>query len=203
MTSVSVRPILLGLLVFGAAGGILAGAADGLSVGAAERMQQKIALIAGRAAAAGPAGARTPISEIEVNSYLKYGITDRIPAGVSDPAVVIMGNGRVSGRAVVDLSPKGQERRSGGMLDPLSYLSGRMPVTAAGVLRTKSGVGTFELESASISGVPIPKLVLQELLTVYSRSSADPDGISLDEPFALPAGIREIEIRPGQAVVVQ
>ena len=203
MVRVCLRRAMSALAVSAAAGAILVGAADNLSPQDAARMQQKIALIARNAQPAGSARARTQIMEVELNSYLKYGLGDQMPAGVTDPAIVIVGDGRLSARAVVDLSLAGKESKSGGILDPLNYLTGRLPVTAAGVLRTKSGVGTFELDSASVSGVPIPKRVLQELLTVYSRSPADPDGLSLDEPFALPAGIREIEIRPGQAIIVQ
>jgi hypothetical protein len=71
------------------------------------------------------------------------------------------------------------------------------------VLRTQNGQGRFELQQAAVSGVPIPKSVLQELVSYYSRSAEDPRGIDLDEPFELPAGIRTIEVGQGQAVVVQ
>jgi hypothetical protein len=59
------------------------------------------------------------------------------------------------------------------------------------------------LESAEISGVTIPKSLLQELLSYYSRTPETPVGINMDEPFALPAAIREIRIGQGSAVVVQ
>jgi hypothetical protein len=203
MVNVYFRRAMLGLAVFGAAGGILLGAADRLTPQDAARMQQKIALIMGHVRPAGTVSARTQISEIEVNSYLRYGIGAQMPTGITDPAIVIVGDGRLTGTAVVDLSLASKEGKSGGIFDPLSYLTGRLPVAASGVLRTRSGVGTFELESASISSVPIPKRVLQELLTAYSRSETDPDGLGLDDPFALPADIREIEIKPGLAVVVQ
>ena len=61
----------------------------------------------------------------------------------------------------------------------------------------------FSLESASLAGVPIPKSVLQTLLSHYSRSPDKPDGIGLDDPFALPAAIREIRVEPGRAIIVQ
>jgi hypothetical protein len=54
-----------------------------------------------------------------------------------------------------------------------------------------------------VSGVPIPRTILQEMVSYYSRTAEDPGGISIDEPFALPAGIRQIEVGQGQAVVVQ
>jgi hypothetical protein len=59
------------------------------------------------------------------------------------------------------------------------------------------------MQSASLSGIPLPKSFLQELVTFYSRTPDSPEGIRLDDPFELPASIRQIEIGPGQAVVVQ
>ena len=79
---------------------------------------------------------------------------DQIPAGVTDPWVSILDEGRLSGKATVDLARVGQSRKSSGMLDPFNFLTGALPVAVNGVLRTKNGVGTFALESASVSGVP-------------------------------------------------
>ncbi len=87
--------------------------------------------------------------------------------------------------------------------DPLGYLTGRLPVTAAGALTTHAGVGQFTLDSAAISGITIPKSLLQELLSYYSRTAEKPSGINMDEPFKLPAAIQEIRIGTGSAVVVQ
>ena len=75
-------------------------------------------------------------------------------------------------------------------------------MTVSGVLRTQNGQGRFELQQAALSGVPIPKSVLQELVSYYSRTAEDPAGIDIDEPFALPAGIRQIEVGQGQAVII-
>ena len=49
-------------------------------------------------------------------------------------------------------------------------LSGKVPVEAIGVLRTGQGVGAFTLESVTVSGVAVPKSMLQELVAYYSRS---------------------------------
>ena len=70
-------------------------------------------------------------------------------------------------------------------------------------MSTRNGVGQFQLESAEISGVTIPKSLLQELLSFYSKTSENPAGINMDEPFALPAAIQEIRIGQGTAVIVQ
>jgi hypothetical protein len=45
--------------------------------------------------------------------------------------------------------------------------------------------------------------VLQQVISYYSRTPDDPDGINLDEAFALPADIQEIRVRTGEAIVVQ
>jgi hypothetical protein len=51
--------------------------------------------------------------------------------------------------------------------------------------------------------VPVPKALVQQVLSYYSRTDEHPSGIRLDDPFELPAGIQKIEVGQGQAVVVQ
>jgi len=80
---------------------------------------------------------------------------------------------------------------------------GRLAVTAVGTLKTANGIGHFALESSSVGSVPIPKILLQEIVSYYSRSAEKPGGISLDDPFPLPARIREIQVDRGQAIIVQ
>jgi hypothetical protein len=71
------------------------------------------------------------------------------------------------------------------------------------LLITQNGVGRFQLESAEISGISIPKSLVQELLTHYSRTAEKPAGINLDDPFELPARITEIRVGRGEAMIVQ
>jgi hypothetical protein len=171
---------------------------------ASDQLQRKITLISENARAKQPVRKRTAVTEAEVNSYLKYGMAGELPTGVTEPYVGIEGGGRLSGRAVVDLNHVRAERSSGRWLDPLSYLGGKAPVTAVGVLRTSQGTAKLELESTTISGVVVPKMLLQALVSYYSRSAEDPDGFGLDDSFQLPAGIKEIEVgKKGEAVVVQ
>jgi hypothetical protein len=89
------------------------------------------------------------------------------------------------------------------MLDPFNLLTGSVPLSVDGVLKTKSGVGSFVVESATISSVPVPVWMLQEIVSYYSKSDATPNGVALDKPFVLPNGIREIQTARGQATVVQ
>src|SRR5262249_22665487 len=106
-------------------------------------------------------------------------------------------------RAVVDLDAVRRQKSSRGLLDPLSYAGGRLAITASGVLTALNGIGRFVLESATMAGVPIPKSILQEVVSYYSRTPGNPAGIGLDDPFPLPARIREIQVDAGRAIVIQ
>jgi hypothetical protein len=145
---------------------------------------------------------KTTLLERELNAYISVHGKSDLPAGVLDPTVTILPDGRLTGRATVDLDAvrTSQER---GMLSPWTLLRGQLPVEAIGVLRTEKGVGAFTLESASVGGVPVPKTILQELVTYYSRSESQPKGINIEAPFQLPAHILEIRTAQGQALVVQ
>jgi hypothetical protein len=176
-----------------------------LSKGDAAKFQTKLTQI--EANGAHPrkpkAAARsTQISESEVNSYLKFSAGSQVPVGIVEPTLRALGNGRVSGRALVDLDAvRTQKKRA--WTDPLAYLMGKLPVTAAGTLTTQNGTGRFQLESAEISGVTVPKSLLQELLSYYSKTTENPAGINMDEPFPLPSAIQEIRIGQGIATIVQ
>ena len=144
----------------------------------------------------------TQVSDNELNAYFKFNAKEQIPVGIVEPTINALGEGRVGGRAVVDLDAVRKQKQRG-WLDPLGYMTGRLPITATGRLATKDGIGTFTLESADVSGVTIPKTVLQELLSYYSKTKDNPDGIDMDAPFELPASIKEIRVGKATATIVQ
>ena len=192
---------LLGALIFAAP----LVAQGRLSKEDADRFQSKLTKIVefGNAPAAKSSQRRnTPVTDLELNSYLKYRAGEQIPTGIVDPELSALGGGRVSGKAVVDLDAVRTQKKRG-WLDPLGYLTGKLPVTASGVLITKEGKGQFQLQSAEISGVTIPKSVLQELLSYYSKSAENPEGINMDAPFELPAKIQEIRVGTGTSTIIQ
>jgi hypothetical protein len=196
------------VLLFGALLGLAPLAAQArLSKQDAERFQSKLTRIVtfGNSTARSARAVQPqtiPVSDAELNSYLRYMAADQIPVGIVEPVLNALGEGRVSGRAVVDLDLVRKQKQRG-WLDPLGYLTGRLPVTAAGRLTTKDGKGQFQLESADISGVAVPKTVLQELVGYYSRTPENPAGIDMDAPFELPARIREIRVGSGTSTIVQ
>jgi hypothetical protein len=179
------------------------GHAASLSKQEGDQLQRKIEAIAKNGSVSPVPAKKTPISESELNSYLNFNLREKIPQGLSKPEVNLLGDGRVGGRIYVDIDEFKRQRGTRGFMDPFSYLSGQVPVTASGVLRTRDGRGQFQLGSAEILGVPLPKPILQELVSFFSRSPEHPRGFDLDSPFDLPAKIRELPINQGEAVVLQ
>src|SRR4051794_23786827 len=116
------RPAIL-LLVAGLAAPLAA--QPRLTKQDADRFQTKLTRIVqyGNAAPVRAAQPRTtPVTDAEVNSYLRFNAKEQIPAGVLEPTLNALGEGRVSGRAVVDLDAVRKQKQRG-WLDPLGYLS--------------------------------------------------------------------------------
>jgi hypothetical protein len=193
--------ILLMLLIPGIVGSNTA--ALQLSQQRGDELQRKIDEIAKNGSNHPVAPKNTPMSELETNSYLTFNAKDKIPRGLTNPEITMIGEGRLSGRVVVDLDEFKRHRRSQGLMDPLSYVSGRVPLTARGVLRTRAGEGQFQLAAAEILGVPLPKPLVQELVAYFSRTPEKPAGFDIDAPFGLPAKIREIVVNQGEAIIIQ
>jgi hypothetical protein len=196
------------ILAFGLVLAAQLGAQERFTKQDADRFQGKLGRITNFATAAEKTRASalgsqtTQLTDTEVTSYLRYTLKDQVPAGIVEPTLSALGDGRVKGNAVIDLDAVRKQKQRG-WTDPMSYMTGRLPVTASGLLITQNGVGRFQLESAEISGISVPKSMLQELLAYYSRTPEKPSGISMDDPFELPARIKEIKVRRGEALVVQ
>jgi hypothetical protein len=170
----------------------------------AASLERKLTTIVARGltVSRGATPVRTSITERELNAYLKFSAKDQLPNGLVDPELTLVGDRRVIGSALVDLDAvRGSKRR--GWFDPAAYMTGTLQVQATGTVRTADGVGRIDIESATVGGVPVPKSLLQEMVSYYSRSAELPGGFDLDEPFELPAAIREVEIQRGTATVIQ
>jgi hypothetical protein len=168
------------------------------SRGQADSFAKKLAIIRQHEADSPKTSRRTTVTEGELNSWFVYRAQPLLPAGVKDPRVTAVGNGKMLGVVTVDLDDIAKNQSGLWKL-----VGGRVPVSLSGVLRTRDGRGQFDLHSAEISGVPLPKFLLQEIVTHYTRGEDRPNGIRLDEPFTLPAAIKQIDVAQGQAVVVQ
>jgi hypothetical protein len=168
-----------------------------------DRLQHKIDAIAQNGTSNPTRAMKTTITETEANSYLTVNANDKIPKGLTNPEIHMLDNGQLTGRVVVDIDEFNRSRQSNGFMDPLSYISGKVPVTARGTLRSSAGKGQFQLASAELMGFPLPKPVLQEMVSFFTRTRENPAGFNLDAPFNLPAKMREVIVNCGEAVVVQ
>jgi hypothetical protein len=168
----------------------------------ADALERKIVQIATNGLAQRPAEKSTSVLERELNAYLQAHSREQMPKGVIDPRVSILPDGRLSGTATVDLDAV-RTSKERGMMSPWTLLRGTVPVEATGILRTEKGVAAFTLESATVGGIPVPKSVLQELVSYYSQGPNSKEGVNFEAPFRLPAHIREIHTAMGRATVVQ
>jgi len=183
-------------------GAVLA-ANEALTPKLAESFEKKIVIVQSNAGLDARGAPPTQFSEAETNSYLKFKSAPLLPTGLTEPAISLLGEGRVTGRAVVDLDVVRQKQSSGGWFDPTSYLTGKLPVSAVGRVITADGKGRFELERADVSGVPVPKSLLSQMVNYFTRTADNPKGSTIDDTFELPADIRRIDVATGKFIVVQ
>lgn len=191
------------LLATLAIAGSVVSAADVLTPQLADAFEKKIVLVQKQAEQESAKPRATAFTQAETNSYLKYKAGDLLPTGLTQPELTIVGEGRVTGRAVVDLDIVRKKQSSGGWLDPTSYLTGKLPVTASGRIVTWDGKGKFELERAEVSGLPIPKSFLAQMVNFFTRTADNPQGSSIDDTFELPAEIRRIDVDASRWTVHQ
>lgn len=170
----------------------------------ADSLQRKLDAVIAKGALEPPSAKslRTTVTDREVNAYFKFQGALQLPVGVVNPNIQILDVGRVTGVVTVDLDAVRLSKERG-WTDPIAYMSGSMEVHVVGVLHAVNGKGTFDLESATVGAVPIPKVVLQTLVSYYTRTPESPNGFSLDQPFELPQRIRQVDLQRGAAVIVQ
>ncbi len=172
-----------------------------------ERMQKNLSAMlvrAGSPPAKGKAAPplRTTFTDRELNAWLADDGKTNVPAGLVSPMITFTGPGTLTVQALVDLDAV-RKSRERGWLDPFAYLQGTLVLSMKGSLSGSGGLATFDVASAMLGNVPVPRMLLQELITYYSKSPDVPDGITLAKPFPLPAGVRDLAIQRGSATVVQ
>jgi hypothetical protein len=150
-----------------------------------------------------PAARTTPFEELELNSYLRFGIAELLPVGLTEPFIKLMGQGRANLRAVVDLDMVRKSQGQKSWYDPTAYLTGQIPIMVTGVLTAADGVGRFNVERIEVKGLPMPKRLLQEILSYYTKSADYPNGVNLDDQFNLPAKIRRVDVDVSRAIITQ
>ena len=166
------------------------------------RLEHKLITILRHADTESPEARLTPLLEPEINAFLRFQGASQLPTGITTPTIRIGDAELVSAEAIVDLDMIRQQRARG-WLDPLQYLTGRLRVTASGTVRSGGGVAQVDIQSVTVAGIPVPAQVLHELVRHFTRTIDHPDGTRLDAPIPLPYRITELQLSPGQAIIVQ
>ncbi len=167
-----------------------------------DQLQAKLDELIANGAASPVPRKSTTFSESEVNTALTVNLKEKIPKGISEPQVRLLGNSKISARVVVDVD-EFKRRSKRGNSGPMNFFGGKIPVLVRGDLVAREGQGQFKLQSAEANGFPLPKALVLELLATYTRTKEKPEGFNLEKPFDLPASIREVVINPGLALFEQ
>src|SRR5436190_22632969 len=109
----------------------------------ADLFARKVAQIVGQAdRIEKPGTRRTSVSETELNSWFAYSAKPLLPAGVADPHITMVGDGKLAGNALVDLDTIAKKKQSGGTFDLWNLVVGKVPVNVTGTLSTTDGHGS-------------------------------------------------------------
>ena len=178
-----------------------------LSEALAEQMAKKLARITDWAAraeadATDPRNSRvvTVLLEEEINSYFKYRMSGKIPAGVSQVRFQLRPE-RPSTTALVDFDRfKAASRRP---IHPLldALLRGQHPVAMRGRFTSSNSAGVFHLEEVSIGSLALRGALLELLVTHFIQPRYPKAAIN--RPFALPARIDQVVVEERRLLVHQ
>src|SRR5690242_19058667 len=80
-----------------------------------DRLQQKLDELQHNASTVPVSPRQTSAPETEVNSYLTFNLKEKMPAGLTEPYITIIGDGRVVGRIFMDIDEFNRRRKSRGL----------------------------------------------------------------------------------------
>jgi hypothetical protein len=142
------------------------------------------------------------LSEGELNSYLNLSPTLKLPEGISD-VEFLFERERINATGQLDLDVvRGKDKVGSGPLDPLSLLSGSVPVELSGRLKSEGeGFGAFEIDGVRLGPVSLPVSVLAQIVASATRSQENPQGFDIRAPFRLPYSLKRVRIQPGRALL--
>jgi hypothetical protein len=168
-----------------------------------DQVQEKIDGVVANAAQSPVPSKSTIFSESEINTALRVNLKEKLPKGIGEPQVRLLGNSRIAARAIVDVDEFKRKRTKPSGGGPLNFFGGKIPILVRGELIARDGQGVFKLESAEANGIPLPRSLVLDLLATHTRSRNNPAGFNLEKPFELPAGIREVTVNADEVIFVQ
>lgn len=176
-------------------------APPGLSWEDADTVQQTVIRIERRLRSGRPASDETVIvSQRQLNSYVNLSLGRSLPRGVTGLELAIHKD-RLGARALLDLDRVKQQLPDGAISGVLAYLTGTVPVELVGRMWSTNGTGQVQIEQATVAGVSVPASLIAQVVSLSTRSRAQPGGIDVLAPFRLPWTARQIRLEPGRALV--
>lgn len=168
----------------------------------AESLAQKLQVLERRWQRKKPPREKTvTVTEPELNAYVNLTLGPKIPKGVSD-VVFRLDRDRLAAQALVDLQEVQTKIPAGSLGGLLAFLSGKVPLQARGRLASEEdGFSTFAIEEVSLSTVPVPVTVIEQLVASATRSAQSPQGFDVRSPFRLPYDLKRVRIQPGRALL--
>lgn len=149
----------------------------------ADRMDAKLAHIRENGARQAPDTAPTVLTEEEINAWFAAGHA-RLPAGVR--RVRFEGTpGVITALSRVDFDELTASRRASNPL--LGIFTGVHDVEVVAHARGEAGTGFVDVDSVSLDGTQVPRMLLQLFLDKYVAPRYP--GVGMDSRFALPARI--------------
>jgi hypothetical protein len=161
------------------------------------KLEQVRVRAASRTAKKPPASVQ--VSESEVNAWLRSDPANR-PNGVSEMTVRFEPQ-RIVARGLVDLDLLKPKMKLSPW-NPLSWISGIVPVEAAGAVQSGDGKVSVAWEQVTVSSIPISTSMLRELVLTSTRSSKRyPGGLDITAPYPMPYGVKRIRLDATRAVI--
>ncbi len=169
-----------------------------LSWEAAQSAARKLAKVR-EAAGQGRSFGSVRISEAEANSYLQYEMLPNFPPGISRVRLKFH-PARPQGSLQVDFGKL--KEAFGGSGNPLVdyFLQGVHTLGVDGTFTSSGGIARFALQTVTLDGVALPRMVVDFLIERYLKPSY-PE-VSIDRPFRLPFSIDKMSVEAGSVVLV-
>ena len=139
-------------------------------------------------------------SEIEINSYLAFELSQYYHPSLKSLLITIE-ESKLQGLATIDFDSLAMNSKTTVTKLMTKMFSGVHTLAARGKLVAADGKGSFQLEEARFDDSTLPNFLVEEIISAVGRKQKPPfDPL---QPSTLPYGIQSVELHPGRAIVRQ
>lgn len=130
---------------------------------------------------------RMVFTESELNSYIAFRIETEKEEVMKELRLKLFEQNRIEGKVFVDLRDQKLP----------SFLKPQMNLYFEGVFVTQDGKVRLDFQKLFLESQPVPVMILDVIVFVASKLGKSDAG-SINDWYALPAGIKDIRTRPGR-----